>query len=206
MVVKNGALPLIARESIEPRSTMKIASKAVFFASERRSPMRTRARPIRKMRKQRSEIWSMVSSVGLPSGPSRTRKKFWSAFMKTFRPSEVDRAYRDGVEGNKSAATSRFVSLVNQGFNRGGKYGERQQKEIYEEAETQSRTHRGRLRKERRFEEGSRTARLGDREQVRQGRQKKRFGPRKKEEQEIFAQRREERRQKRRKEEALSAR
>src|SRR3954454_12458614 len=167
IVVKKGAVPLIARDSIEPMSTIKTASNAVFCASERRSPIRTRASPTVKMMKHRSAILRTVSCVALPSGPRRTRKKFWSAFMTTFRRAKAIRAYQTGWFNDKSGARCRFVSLLRAGILPGGNHGTRKQKEIHGEAKTESRAHRGRLRETRHLEEGSGEARLGDREQVR---------------------------------------
>src|SRR4051812_26135238 len=116
IVVKKGAVPFMARDSIEPMSTIKTASNAVFCASERRSPIRTRASPTVKMMKHRNEILRTVSCVALPSGPRRMRKKFWSAFMTTFRRAKAIRAYQTGWFNDKSGARCRFVSLLRQEF------------------------------------------------------------------------------------------
>jgi hypothetical protein len=89
----------MARDNIDPTSTIKIASKAVFSARDRRSPIRTMASPTTKITNPRSETWSVVNSVALPSGPSSVTKKFWSAFMKTFRRRAAARAYQDGDRG-----------------------------------------------------------------------------------------------------------
>jgi len=55
IVIRSGPLPLIARERIDPSSTMKMASNAVFSDRDRRSPTRTRTSPTTKMTRQRNE-------------------------------------------------------------------------------------------------------------------------------------------------------
>src|SRR6266478_231474 len=113
--------------------------------------------------------------------------------MKTLRQAMVACAYQNaGGDEDKSIARRRFVSLLSTEFKTGGNNGSRKQKEIHVETETKSGAHRRGLREARRLQERSGESRLGDGEQIRQGRKEKRIGPREEEQQSLLAQRREE--------------
>src|SRR5204862_6667883 len=93
---------------------------------------------------------------------------------------------------DKSESRVKLVFLVNRKSLIGGSQGTGKKKEIHIETEAEGRAHRGRLSEARRLKKGGGEPRLGDREQIGQGRQEERIGPWEKEQQGAVAQRREE--------------
>jgi hypothetical protein len=107
--------------------------------------------------------------------------------MKTFRRVVAIRAYQNKVAWRQIRRAPQIRFLIEPEILSGGNHGTRKQKEIHVKAEAESRAHRGRLRETWRFEEGSRIAGLGDRQQIGQGRQEERIRPREKEQQGLLA-------------------
>src|SRR5205085_11432369 len=80
--VKKPAVPLIARERIDARMTSRIASNAVFSASDRLLLKRTMTSVIKKMKTARRETCVSVRSLGCNPKPRSCETKSDKAFIQ----------------------------------------------------------------------------------------------------------------------------
>src|SRR5205085_10862513 len=111
--VKKPAVPLIARDRTDDKMTSKIASNAVFSASERLLLTRTIRSATRKMITPRRETCMKVSSFGsIPRPRSRAVKSDKAFITTTDRGEKARRAYLlSEMKEKKSDRMPSFVLL-----------------------------------------------------------------------------------------------